>query len=117
MVSTATSTASTLIRTARRRCGLSQAELARRAGVPRSVVNAYERGTRQPSAEALARLVAAAKAAVVVTAPEAIDLERAGRLLAQVLDLAESLPFRRARTLNGPTFLGRLAAASSAADR
>ena len=39
--------------------GLSQAELARRAGLPRSVVNAYVRGSREPGANTLARLAAA----------------------------------------------------------
>ena len=39
--------------------GLSQAELARRAGMPRSVVNAYVQGSREPGADALARLAAA----------------------------------------------------------
>ena len=36
----------------RSRRGLTQAELARAAGMTRSVVNAYERGRRQPSVEA-----------------------------------------------------------------
>jgi uncharacterized protein len=52
--------ANRLIGDARRRSGLTQAELARRAGMPRSVVNAYERGNRQPGVDALARIVAAA---------------------------------------------------------
>lgn len=50
----------TLLREARRRAGLSQAELARRAGVTQSVVSAYENAARQPSVPTLARLVAAA---------------------------------------------------------
>jgi len=49
----------TLLRDARRRCGLTQAELARRAGVTQSVISAYESGARQPSLPTLARLVAA----------------------------------------------------------
>jgi len=39
---------------------LSQAELARRAQLPRSVVNAYEHGRRQPGVDALARIASAA---------------------------------------------------------
>ncbi|MHB1713185.1 MAG: helix-turn-helix domain-containing protein [Acidimicrobiales bacterium] len=52
-------TAAVLLRDARRRAGLSQAELGRRAGVTQSVVSAYESGARQPSVPTLARLVAA----------------------------------------------------------
>ena len=48
-----------LLRDARLRAGLSQAELGRRAGVTQSVVSAYESGARQPSVPMLARLVAA----------------------------------------------------------
>jgi len=52
-------TAAVLLRAARLRAGLSQAELGRRAGVTQSVVSAYESGARQPSVPTLARLVAA----------------------------------------------------------
>ena len=52
-------TAALLLREARRRAGLSQVELGRRAGAAQSVVSAYESGARQPSAPMLARLVAA----------------------------------------------------------
>lgn len=51
--------AAALLRTARRRAGLSQVELARRAGVTQSVISAYESGTRQPSVPTLERLIAA----------------------------------------------------------
>jgi transcriptional regulator with XRE-family HTH domain len=43
-----------------RESGLSQAELARRSGVTRSVLSAYARGRRQPGVDALARIAAAA---------------------------------------------------------
>ncbi len=55
-----TPSAGALIREARRRAGLSQAELGRRAGVTQSVVSAYESGARQPSVPVLTRLVEAA---------------------------------------------------------
>ena len=57
---TATATAGGLIRQARNRAGLSQAELAAEAGVTQSVISAYESGQRQPSIPALARLIEAA---------------------------------------------------------
>lgn len=53
------STAATLLREARQRSGLSQAELARRAGVAQSVISAYESGRRQPALPTLARLIEA----------------------------------------------------------
>jgi uncharacterized protein len=52
--------AGAVLRQARNRAGLSQAELAARAGVTQSVISAYESGQRQPSVPALARLVEAA---------------------------------------------------------
>jgi len=48
-----------LLREARRRAGLSQSELAARAGVTQSVVSEYEADKRQPAVATLARLVAA----------------------------------------------------------
>lgn len=52
--------AGALLRQARRRAGLTQVELAVRAGVTQSVISAYESGQRQPSIPALARLIEAA---------------------------------------------------------
>jgi len=53
-------TAGALLRQARQRAGLSQVELASRAGVTQSVISAYESGHRQPSLPTLAALVGAA---------------------------------------------------------
>lgn len=53
-------TAGALLRQARRGAGLTQAELAARAGVTQSVVSAYESGHRQPSLPVLAALIEAA---------------------------------------------------------
>jgi len=52
--------AGALLRKARRQTGLSQVELAMRAGVTQSVISAYESGHRQPAIPALAALVDAA---------------------------------------------------------
>lgn len=98
-----------LIREIRRASGLRQAELARRAGLPRSVVNAYEHQRRQPSVDALARLAAAAGLELRIgPSSAAVDPVRAGQILAQVLDLAEALPSRRRGALEYPP-LSRLA--------
>lgn len=86
----------------RQRSGLSQAELARRAGMTRSVVNAYERGQRQPGVDALSRLASAGGLQLELGTPVLAEDARAGRLLAQVLDLAEALPSRRRGTLTYP---------------
>ena len=95
--------ASELIREIRRESGLRQAELARRAAVPRSVVSAYEHGHRQPGVDALARLAAAAGLELQIGRPAGpIDTARAGRILEQVLDLAEALPSRRRGELAYP---------------
>ena len=59
-------TAGSLLRRARRGAGISQAELAFRAGVAQSVISAYEAGRRQPSLPTLARLIDAAGADLVV---------------------------------------------------
>ena len=52
-------TACELIREARDRSGMSQAELARCAGVSQPVISAYERGHREPGLEMLRKLVEA----------------------------------------------------------
>lgn len=51
--------ASRLLREARTAAGLSQMELAARAGVVQSVISVYESGRRQPSIPTLAALIAA----------------------------------------------------------
>jgi uncharacterized protein len=52
-------TSAAVIREARERAGVSQAELAARAGVSQPVISAYESGRREPSMAMLAKLVAA----------------------------------------------------------
>jgi transcriptional regulator with XRE-family HTH domain len=89
--------------------GLSQAELARRAGMPRSVVNAYLRGSREPGADALARLAAAAGLELhLIRRRPPVDADRAGKILVQVLELAEALPFRPRPKLEYPHLSDRL---------
>ncbi len=59
-----------IVREARRRAGLSQAELAERAGVPKSTVGRIESGARVPSSEMVERLVRAAGFSVSISLSE-----------------------------------------------
>ncbi len=91
-----------IIKAVRRRQGLTQTELARRAGTTQPVVSAYERGLRDPGYTTLRKLVAAGGERLVVsTAPSTSDLtppadvhEHARRLL-DVLTVADAVPARR----------------------
>ncbi len=61
---------------------MTQAELARRAGLPRSVVNAYVKGTREPGSDALVRLAAAGGLELKLGRRKPpVDADRAGRIL------------------------------------
>lgn len=85
--------AADLLCEARRRAGISQAELARRSGVPRTVVNAYERRRREPGVDVLERLLRAAgyrlKIVEAITYP---DEHAAARDLEELLGLADAIP-------------------------
>ena len=99
-----------LLRALRRRHGLTQAELAQRAGTSQPVISAYERGQRDPTYRTLQKLVAAAGEALVVDAsppigdlPPPADLDDHARRLLDVLSLADAMPaHRRSRVLVAP---------------
>jgi transcriptional regulator with XRE-family HTH domain len=95
-----------LIGEIRRISGLRQAELARRAGMQSSVISAYVHGRRQPSVAALARIADAAglELQLQVTWNHA-SLERAGEILAQVLDLADRRPRSSPKELEYPPLI------------
>lgn len=94
---------------ARKAAGLSQAELARRAGMTRSVVNVYEHGNREPGTDALVRLLTAAGQRIVIEpTPPPVDPSRASRILEQVLELAEALPYRPRERNDYPPLAARL---------
>lgn len=97
------------------RSGLSQAELARRAGLPRSVLNAYLKGSREPGVDALLRLAAAGgvKLGVEERKPP-VDPARAGKILNQVLGLAEALPYRPRAEMAYPPLKDRLSGGAPA---
>ena len=101
--------AASLVEEIHRRSGLSQAKLARRAGLPRSVLNVYLKGHREPGAEALLRIAAAGGFGLQL-APRTppVDPERAGRILVEVLELAEALPFRPRAEMQFPKLADRL---------
>ena len=85
--------AAELIERIRRTSGLSQAELARRAGLQPSVVSAYEHGRRQPSVSALARIARAAGMELALSGlSDEANLERAGKVLIDVIELADRMP-------------------------
>ncbi len=92
--------AADLLQRARRSAGLSQAALALRAGVPQSVLSAYERGRREPRVDALTRVLDAA--VFRLRLQRGVDVHQVGRVLPQLLELAEALPRRSKGALAYP---------------
>jgi transcriptional regulator with XRE-family HTH domain len=101
--------AALLVRQAREAAGLSVRELGRRAGTSHAAVLAYEAGRREPRVSTLERLLAAAgqRPRVVLEARPPLDVDEAGRRLAQVLELADALPKRAASKHLDYPVLGR----------
>lgn len=98
-----------VIREARLDAGLRQTELAERSATSQEAISAYERGRKDPSTSTVSRILAAAGWGLVgapvgraVWTPTATELERRGRVLAQVIDLAERLPGKRRGHLSYP---------------
>ena len=85
--------AAVLLRRARSRRQWSQAEYARRAGIPASQLCAYERSTKQPSAATLARLLATAGASLGL-ADARTEQQRQAEELVDVLGLVDIVPLR-----------------------
>src|SRR2546427_12537560 len=84
--------AGALIREARQRAGLSQTDLAARAGVTQSVISAYESGHRQPAIPTLMALIEATGHELV------LNLRREPRRLARM-----TRPVGRRLRRNPPT--------------
>lgn len=104
-----------LLKAIRRRRGLTQADLARRAGTSQPVISAYERGHRDPTYSTLRRLVAAGGEELRLDAgvpqadlPPPLDVHEHARRLLDVLSLADAIPpRRRSRVLNAPRLVSR----------
>ena len=99
-----------LIEAVRRRGGLTQAELAQRAGTSQPVVSAYEHARRDPTFRTLSKLVEAGGERLIIDArahvpdvPPATTPEEHARRLADVLSVADAIPARRrSRVLRAP---------------
>jgi transcriptional regulator with XRE-family HTH domain len=109
--------AGSTLQAARTRAGLTQGQLASRAGTSQATISAYENGSKQPTVATFSRLLAAAGARLAVeaapaqlTEPSPAQLARAGRGLAQVLELAEALPVSHPPDLRFPRLERRRAA-------
>ncbi len=83
-----------LIREGVRAAGCSRAELARRAGMPQSVLSAYEHGRRAPSVASMNTVLAAAGLELSTRRRmSVVDDKQAERELLDVLSLVDGLPF------------------------
>jgi uncharacterized protein len=87
------------LREARKRAGLTQVELARRARTSQATISAYENGRKDPSVATLARLLAVmgSRLEVVQGPPKALmpsrrELARRGRQLISAIERMEALP-------------------------
>jgi transcriptional regulator with XRE-family HTH domain len=102
-----------LIRAVRRRRGLTQAELAARAGTSQPVISAYEHDRRDPTLRTLAKLIGAGGETLRIDAllplpdlPAARDPDERNRRLLDVLSLADAIPpRRRSAVLRAPRML------------
>ncbi|MBX7067790.1 MAG: helix-turn-helix domain-containing protein [Microthrixaceae bacterium] len=102
--------AASILRTARRRQGLTQAEVALRVGTSQPVISAYEHGTRDPSVTTLSRLIAGTgehlELRLADTGSKAVTpAADRGAALVDVLLLADAIPVRRAP---GPLLFPRI---------
>jgi len=86
-------TAGLLLRRARRRREWTQAELARRVGMPASQLCAYETGAKQPSVATLSRILAIAGVDLTAREEQAEQVRQAQELQ-DVLGLVDAMPAR-----------------------
>lgn len=103
----------TEIRRLRTAAGLSQTELARRAGTSQATLSAYESALKRPAVPTLERILAATGHRLAIEPdpaaprlPSLAEQERRARELSEVLALAAALPTRHEPELRFPR-LGR----------
>lgn len=95
--------AAAVLALARRTAGLSQAELAARAGIQRSAVTMYESGAREPGANIFLRLLAATGAAVESGRPAGrIDCWRNSTVFVSLTSVLDAVPVGPAGPLAFP---------------
>jgi len=80
------------LRNLRRSAGLTQVEVAARAGIPSTVLSAYERGCRTPSVVIAEQIVEAMGYSVRFV--RQLDPHQQSARLIDVLSLGEALPYR-----------------------
>lgn len=105
-------TGAQLIRESRRAAGLSQAELAVRAGTSQPTLSHYESGTRQPHADTLRRIVRATGADLQlvrtgerVVEPTATELRRRGEILSALLEAVDAFPLADPGPMRAPRLI------------
>ena len=81
-----------VLATLRKQTGRTQTDVARAAGIPASVLSAYERGRRQPSLAMASRIIDSLGYAVKFDF--VLDPAEQDRRLREVLNLAEALPYK-----------------------
>lgn len=79
-----------LLREARKRAGLTQAELAERSGVAQSTISAYESGRRDPGLRIMTKLLDAAGFGLTLR-QRTPTAEEAGRILFEAITLADRI--------------------------
>jgi transcriptional regulator with XRE-family HTH domain len=98
--------AGSLVIEARAETGLSQTELARRSGVPRSVISAVEHGRRQPSLPTLMRILLGAGLDLRTRLAPHDDQDEVLEALRQQMSPRERLAADRAHEANVAAFAG-----------
>ncbi len=94
---------------ARRAAGLTQVELSRRSGVPRTAISMYESGRREPGADVFLRLLTATGAALDQGRPTGeVDCYRNSQIFTSLTSILGSVPIKESEELGFPTEVWKL---------